>query len=146
VAYAAHADVSAEFKNTTFGSDTTPTATVVTEWIVQEENLIDAWVGKRYETPVSGATAALSILKRLSVQMVAHRIREYLGLKNQDEKLTQFQNPSNKYAAALKQLEQIAKGDMPLPGATLLSTNAGVESFNVDEEEEHQFEKGEDQW
>lgn len=144
MSYAVYGDVQAEFKDITFSSTTKVKDTEVTEFIVQADALIDAKVGMKYETPVT-ASGSLPILKMICIMLVSSRVKKILQVKTPEAEKNQEAAPDES-RLAMKMLEEISSGKLPLPGATLATSHDGVASYNVDEGICHTFKKGEDQW
>jgi len=144
MAYSALADVQNEFKKMTFDSTTSITDTQVNDWIAQADAEIDSIVGLRYIVPITGVNSLL-ILKRISVEIVAERIKDVLEVKT-DEKVSQNIRNINKVLTARDKLKLISTGDMLLSDALIAGSNAGVTSFTSSNGVEHKFRAGEDQW
>lgn len=143
MAYCVHGDVTNEFKKLTL-NDATISQAKVTEWISQADAYIDAKLGLRYETPITG-TEALKICKQISTWIVAGRVKEALDQDTGDDRVDQIMRGDlEKKAKAM--LTEIVEGKMILSDATIRRTGDGVKSFVVDEGEEHVMKKGEDQW
>jgi hypothetical protein len=77
MAYSALSDIQSEFKALTFSASTTPTSTAVGGFITQADAEIDARVGLKYVTPVTGTTS-LAILQRISTMLVVGRVKKIL--------------------------------------------------------------------
>ncbi len=143
MSYCLEADVLAEFKNLTLNS-TNVSSTNVTEWIAQADAYIDGKVGLKYEVPIAAA-AALKIVKEIATYLVAARVKRKLDLDGGDSKVIQLTKGDLKKIAN-EMLQEIIDGKLLLTGATLATSADGVRSFAVDEDEEHTFKKGEDQY
>lgn len=145
MSYCAHADVAQEFKNMSFGTTTTPTATAITEFIAQADAFIDGRVGMKYTVPITG-TASLSIIKQISIGLVAARVKDILKVKTSAEAINQATREGDPAKAALDKLDMIVKGTLILSDATLAVSGDGFKSFANDEDEEFTFQKNVDQW
>lgn len=147
MAYSTTADVQAEFKSVTFGAGTTPTSTQVDGFISEADAEINARVGLKYTTPVTGAES-LKILKTISVGLVAGRIQRILETKQATPELANQDTQVKDLAKeARSKLKEIVAGTLPLPDATLVSTDGdGVKSSNYSAGVEHKFERDTDQW
>lgn len=131
MAYSVAADIESEFKKLSFTTGPVSTAEV-TEFIVQADAIIDSKIGRRYVTPVTADASALSILKFISIGCVVQRVRDILEVKNISRQVDQEVKREDIGARAKKLLDQIANKLLDLPGATLVSTGDGVNSFNAD--------------
>ncbi len=147
MAYCVSTDVVAEFKSLDIVSAGVPVTTAkVSEFISQADAIINAKVGLKYEVPVAaGATESLKILKQISTWLVANRVKEILRLETGDKKV-ELLATGNLEKKAFAMLDEIVKGTLKLSDATLATSADGVRSFAVDNDEEHTFKKGEDQW
>lgn len=146
MAYSDIDSVKAEFKSITFtGSDAAVTEDDVTEFITQADAEIDSRISTRYQVPVTAGASALSLLKQLSIWLVAARIKEITEVKDVREEVNQDVK-SDTSARARKMLEQIAKGEINLIGATLASSDDGVKSYVSANNIERVFKKDSDQW
>ena len=147
--YATSSDIASEFKGTTFGSSTTVKAAEVTEFISQEEAVINATISNRYEIPITG-TEALKVLKSISIAYVAYRVAEIINLKKDiplPEKVEpQTLDKGSKFREAQKRLLAIRDGKIILTDAVAVSSGQGVESYNSDNNILPIFERDKDQW
>lgn len=146
MAYCVIDDVKAEFKSITFtGSDAAVTEADVTEFIVQADAEINSRIGLRYQVPVTAEATALSLLKMISIWLVSARIKEITEVKDVREEVNQDVK-ADSASRARKMLDQIAKGEINLIGATLASTADGVNSYVSANNVERVFKKDTDQW
>lgn len=139
MAYATVSDIESEFKNlsVSLGEDAL-SASEISEFIEQEEAVINATVSNRYEIPVTG-TEALKIMKSISIAYVAYRVATILNLKKdvsvllsvKDKFIPQELNQGSKFKIAKKQLEAIQSGRLILIDATARSLEQGVKSYNA---------------
>ena len=143
MAYSTNTDVKAEFKNLTYSSNGIPSAEV-DEFIDQEDAFIDGIVGRKYATPVTG-TYALKIMKTISVQLVASRVKRILAVKTGIPE-TEQDSSSGLFGMAKTKLDAIAEGRLILSDATLSNATDGVDSFAVSDDLAHIFKRDTDQW
>ena len=143
MAYSTYEDVKSEFKGVDFGSSTPVTSTEVTGFIVQADALIDSLVSKRYETPITGSIS-LSIIKLISIWLVADRVSKILQVKTTKEE-TKTADKSL-YDKAMAMLKAIIAGDLVLTDATVVSSGNGWASYANSNSLENEFKKGEPQW
>lgn len=151
MAYCAQSDIEADFKGISFASSGTAISTTqLAEFITQESYYIDARIGLRYATPVVAASypEAYSILKRICVFRVSERVRNVIEVKSNasqkneaDEKYSK-----NRIRTPNDDLDLIVKGLLVLKDVPLLSTNNGLNSFNVDEGISPTFKVNKQQW
>lgn len=144
MAYCTIADVSSEFKDTEFDANSAVTNTELTAIIDEESAVIDSYVGMRYVVPVTNTTALL-VLKKLCKLMAADRVRGILGVKTPTQEYSS-EEKRQYVRGAIDDLKDIAAGRVNLPGATLLSTDGGVSSFNTDTCYKNKFDVGKQQW
>lgn len=136
MAYAVYTDVQSEFKKLTFDADSVISSSEVTEWITQSENYINAKIGLKYSVPVSATDSpqSVSILKMVSIWLVADRIKEILTVRTGNSATEQTSDVKITYRdKAEKMLKDIVGGILPLPDATLGSTSDGVKSYSYTE-------------
>jgi hypothetical protein len=145
MAYCTQAQVESEFKHVVFTTTTSVTDTDITRFIAEADAEINAQVGTRYETPVTTGDALL-IMRKISILLVAARIKDILQVKMADKEREQDTRGGAMRAEAKRLLDAIIKGTMLLPGATLASSADGVRGFCVDEAIEHNFQRNVDQW
>jgi|GEM_PF-5295844 len=135
MSYATVNDIESEFKNITFGSTpNTLTSDEVTEFISQEEAIIDAAISNRYTVPLTG-TEALKIAKSISIAFVAYRVAKVLNLKKDvriPENFTpQTLNSGTSLKRAKTLLSDIQSGKVVLNDAVARSAGQGVQSYNA---------------
>lgn len=153
MAYVTAANVASEFKKIAFDSNSAITDTEVTEFIEQEEAVINATVSNRYEVPVTG-TEAVKILKNISVAYVAYRVAKILNLKKDIPLPEKFVSQTllaniqegDKYKEAKRLLYDIRDGKIILKDATALSTTQGVKSYNAENAIGPQWKRDTRQW
>lgn len=147
MAYATAAQVAEELRGVSLSASTDPTATVVERWITEADSEINSIIGKRYQVPIDSGTSPLDFLlmQNLCIQIVAARLRRYLGIKSPFSEVDQhIKTDTDKEAR--KTLMKIASGDFKLQDATILNSSVGVSSFNVSSSQEFVYKKGVDQW
>lgn len=150
--YATAANINSEFKNMTpplTGSEGALTDAEVEEFIDQEEAVINAMIGNRYETPITG-TEAEKVMKSISVAFVAYRVAKILNLKNDvpipKGFVPQQLNEGSAFVKAKKQLEAIQSGKIVLNDAVALSAGQGVKSYNSENSIAPLWERDTKQW
>jgi len=143
MAYSINTDIQAEFKNLTYSSNGI-TSAEVDEYIAQEDAYIDGIVGRKYNTPITG-TNSLKIVKTISVQLVAARVKRILAVKTGIPE-TEQDSSSGLQGMALKKLDEIAEGRLLLSDADLARASDGVNSFAVSDDLSHIFKRDVDQW
>ena len=133
MAYAIVTDIEAEFKNITFNATSAVTDTEVTEFISQEEAVINATISNRYEVPTEG-TESIKVMKSISIMYVAYRVAKILNLKKDvpipEKMVAQTLNEGSAFRKAEKTLLKIQKGTLVLTDATALSSGQGIQSYN----------------
>lgn len=134
MAYAVVSDIESEFKNTTFTAGDSVTDTEVTQFIAEEEAVINATIANRYEVPITG-TEALLVIKKITIKYVAYRIAGILNLKKAvpipKEMISQEINEGTAYREAQKMLMAIKDGKIILNDAVARSTVQGIVSYNA---------------
>lgn len=149
MAYSAYTDVQSEFKNITFDSTSSVTSAEVTEFIAQEEAVINATISNRYEVPITG-TAALSVMKSISINYVAYRVAKILNLRKDmpipENFVSQALNEGNAFKQAQKRLFMIRDGDIILNDAVAVSTTQGVKSYNAENSISQIWKRDTKQW
>ena len=146
MAYSTYAEIQADFKDVTFTSTTLVKDTEVTQFIVEADSLIDSYVGKRYEVPITG-TSSLSLMKLYSRTLVAERVRGILEVKQQTAQATN-QNVRSGLSTKdiLKLLSDIRDEKTDLVDATLLSDTGNFYSNNYTNDIQPVFKKNLKQW
>ncbi len=148
MSYAVAADVQYEFKSINFAAtDASISTAKVTEFIVQEEAMLEARISGVYTTPITG-TKSISIMKMLTIMMVKARIEDILAVKVGAPKPEQGNNGDAIRASVTRYVEDIVSRKMQLVDATLGNSNAGVQSYVSENVAtvESTFKSGEDQW
>lgn len=158
--YCVLADVQSEFKALVFSASTTPTDTQVNGFITQACVEIETKVGMKYQVPVTG-TDSLAFLQQIAISLVAGRVKNILPVKtgSQDVDSGGKGRPGDLMIKwGRDTLGAIAKGDLTLRDASLLSSTDGVTTgiaarvTGVPQESAltcaptHLFRRDEDQW
>lgn len=144
MAYAEATDVQEEFKSIKFDSPNAIKTTQVERFIEEADSYINVRLSQVYVTPIT-ATACLPLMRSISIALVATRIKRILEVKTADDS-KQDVRPLAGMIDPEKTIDKIVKKEISLPGASLISGDAGIKSYNVDHGEEHTFLKGEPQW
>ena len=130
--------VQAEFKSVQFTALTTITSTDVEGFIAEEEAHLDGEISAVYSVPVTGSQA-VSIMKKLATMRVKARILDILPVKTGKGDADQGAPGDGLREQVEKTLTKIIEKKMILPGATLRESSAGVKSYAVDEDLDHEF-------
>jgi len=147
MAYTTYTEIEADFKDMSFTTSTNVKQADVTQFIVEADALINAYVGARYTAPVTSG-AGLDLLKLLSRSLVSARIKKIMEVKQ--EKSTDANqsvtgvllSPSQ----VMKILNDIKNDELNLAGAELLTSSRGFHSQNVSDDVEPVIEKDTKQW
>lgn len=148
MAYTSKTEIEADFKDLTFTSTSNVKTADVTQFIVEADALINAYVGSVYVVPVTASGEGKNLLKLLSRSLVAARIKRIMEVKqekNPDPEqnvLGVLLSPS----AVMKILKDIQSGAMVLAGAELLSSGGGFYSNNAANDVEPVIKKSDRQW
>jgi phage gp36-like protein len=151
MAYAAISDIEAEFREITFddASGDALTEAEITEFISQEEAVINAMISNRYEIPVTG-TEAVKVMKSISIAFVAYRVAKILNLKKEvpipEKFVPQQLNEGAAFVKAKAQLKAIQSGKIILKDAVALSLGQGVNSYNYENSISPLWERDTPQW
>ena len=143
MAYSTNSDIQSEFKSLTYNSNGI-TSAEVDAFIEQEDAYIDGIVGRKYVTPITG-TYALRIMKTISVQLVASRVKRILAVKTGIASTDQ-DSMGDLFQMAKTKLDDIAEGRLILSDAVLARASDGVDSFAVSDDIKHIFKRDEQQW
>lgn len=145
MAYSDSDDISSEFKDIEFSTDTAVTDTEVDGFCDQAAAQIDSVIASRYEVPVTGPISLL-LLKMISILLVKGRILSILSVKTPQDKTKQDPDGPDLIKQAMDMLAQIKKGQMVLSDATLASTEGGLTSFLKNQDVSYEFHAGENDW
>jgi hypothetical protein len=145
MAYCTSAQVAAEFKDITFSANTPVTDTDVDRFIAEADAEINSVLAVRYATPITG-TEALIIVRQLSIDLVAERVKNIIKVRTGEEVKNQSGRSGDLAAEARKRLEALAKGTAKLTDAARSSSHYGIKSYNVANDIEPTFTKDCDAW
>lgn len=147
MSYATVAEIEADFKDTSFTSSTNVKTADVTQFIVEADALINAYVGTVYTVPVASGDG-LNLLKLLCRSLVAARIKRIMEVKQEKNA-----DPNQSVLGVLlppsqvmKILKDIQEQNLALAGATLLVSGSGFYNNNVTNDVEPRIKKDERQW
>lgn len=148
MAYTTSEEIQSDFKDVTFTSSTNVTEDDVTQFIVESDALINAYVGARYIVPVSQAGDGLNLLKLLSRSLVTARIKKIMEVK-QEKSVDGNQNVVGVFLSpkeVMKILSDIKDDVLKLAGADPLASGGGFYSNNYSNDVEAVVQKSEKQW
>jgi hypothetical protein len=129
MAYTTEALIESEFKSVDFGASTAITSSDITEFISQEESLLNARLSGRYVMPTTG-TEAVKIMRRLSTMMIKARVLDILEVKTGDTTPDQGMPGDGLRKQVDDIVKMILEGDMDLVDATLSEASEGVSDYN----------------
>jgi len=143
--YVTVADIASEFKNQTFGSDTSVTSAEVAEFITQEQNEVDAVVAMAYSSPVSSADSpnAYSLLRKYTITLVKNRVAHILELDAGTDVDTNLAETQEK---VLERLEKIVDNKNLHDAVRLATNNGGIIDYNKQNSVSATFLSGTQQW
>lgn len=147
MAYTTYSEIEADFKDTTFTTTSMVKLADVTQFIVEADALINAYIGTVYSVPVASGDG-LNLLKLLSRSLVAARIKRILEVK-QEKSQDANQNVLGVLLSPSKVMEilkDIQEQKMALAGAELLVSGGGFYSANENNDVEPVVEKDTTQW
>lgn len=132
--YAVESDIEAELKNIDFSAASSQVTSInVSSFITQADALIDMYIGKRYDTPVTNSKA-LSVIKKIAIDIVVYRIVKILDLSKSipipDQQIIQDITEGSAYRESINLLKAIRDDKMDLPGETLLEAGSALQSFH----------------
>lgn len=141
-------EVQADFKSITFDKTTLVSIDDVEQFIVEADALINSFVGKKYQTPVTADSSSTTLLKLFSRTIVRDRIKELLQVKQTGGNTSANQDVRGAYGTrdVMAQLRAIQKSELELSGATPLVTHGAFSSFNVAHGVKPIFKKNQRQW
>ncbi len=146
MAYVSTSDIQGEFKSIDLTTSTALTLAKVGAFIAQEEATLNARLGKRYVTPITGANSIL-VVQGLATKLVKARCLDILQVKSGDAKTDQGVTGSSLRADVKLILDAIISKDMDLLDATLRDSADGVKSRNSSSAcVERTFKRGVTQW
>jgi phage gp36-like protein len=133
--YATQANITSELKGIVFDSSSQVKAADITEFLDQADAQIDMYIGKRYDTPVTG-TKSLNILKKIAIDIVVYRVTKILDLSKStpipEAGVVQDITEGSAYRESMKMLVAIRDNIMSLPDATLANAVSGLGSFHTE--------------
>lgn len=147
MAYATVDEIEADFKDMDFTTSSNVKTADVTQFIVESDALIDAFIGMKYTAPVTTG-AGLNLLKLLTRSLVSARIKKIMEVK-QEKSVDANQNVLGVLlspSAVMKILNEIKEGSMALAGAEELVSNGGFYSENYTNDVAPVIEKDTKQW
>ena len=145
MSYCTTSDISNEFKDITFDTDTSVTDTDVDSFIDQASSLINSFVSSKYEIPVTGS-GALLFLKMICIWLVKARVISILSVKTPLDKTKQDPDSQKLYEQAISLLKQIKAGTLKLSDAVPASSDDGMTSFLMNEDVTYEFQLEMDKW
>jgi hypothetical protein len=147
LAYSTVSEIESDFKDLTFTTTSNVKTADVTQFIVEADALINAYVGTVYTVPLT-AGEGLSLLKLLCRSLVAARVKRIMEVK-QDKNTDPNQavigvllSPSQ----VMKILTDIQASVLKLDGGELLSSSGGFYSANDTNDVSPTIEKDTKQW
>lgn len=150
MAYCTIAQIKSDFKALEIEDNGTAITTAeANEIIEQVSEYIDGVIGLRYRVPINTITypSAGKILAMIATFICAERIKNILEVKtgaNQME--SEKKQPFNSVRTPRDDLKAIANGSLLLKDVPLVSSNAGVSSFNSDNCIGHTVDVTKQQW
>ncbi len=146
MAYVASSDIQDEFKSIDFTASPILTTAKVNKFISQEEATLNAKLGKRYKTPITGTNAIL-VVQGLSTKLVKGRCLDILQVKSGDTKTDQGVTGDSLRKQVWDLVDLILGKTMDLDGAELSTPGDGVSDFNSSDScVEHTFKRNRTQW
>ncbi len=142
--YAETTDIATELQ----GYDTQKgivTNDILEGYIAQESALIDQYLATKYITPVT-EDSPLLVLKKICIDLVTYRVTKVLSFHSaMDENGSTAEYKA--YRAAIKWLERVESGELPLNGAALIESKSNTVFYAPDEGvSERVFKKDTIQW
>lgn len=134
--YAIEEDIQNELKRIVIGGDTGVTRNAIVDFLTQEGAKIDAFIGKRYTTPIVLADdpKSFALLKKIEIDFVVYRVTKILNLSRSvpipEKGVTQDITEGSAYRESMKMLQQIKDGKLDLPDSDLINSSAGFGSFH----------------
>lgn len=133
--YATQANITSELKGVIFSTTSQITSAAILEFLDQADAVIDMYVGKRYDTPVTG-TKSLNLLKKIAIDIVVYRVTKILDLSKSipipEAGVIQDITEGSAYRESMRMLKDIRDNVMSLPDATLINTTSGFGSFHTE--------------
>ena len=143
--YITVADVTSEFKNTSFLSGTSVTSAEVAEFITQEQNEIDAIVGMAYSVPVASATSpnTYSLLKKYNITLVKNRVEHILKM---DAGTDADNTVDDRQEKVIERLEKLVDKKQLHDAERIASDSYGVKDYNYTNSISATFTTSSQQW
>lgn len=148
MSYTTFAEISSDFKDTTFAATGNVKDAEVTQFIVEADALINSYIGKVYVLPVTPACEGLQLLKMLSRSLVVQRVKGIMEVRQMviteanQEIIAQYFTVRQ----VMKILESLRDKEQTLVGAELLAGTSGFYSKNYADDVEPVIKKDERQW
>lgn len=130
MSYCTVEQVASEFKNIKFTEDSAITIYEVQRFIAEADAVIDGKLSQVYVTPITGDVSLL-IIQKISIWLVAQRIKDIQQLKTGDSRTNQLDSTVRLDKKAMDLLEQIIKDDIGLQDAQLKELTGAVSSHNA---------------
>jgi len=150
--YALESDIIEEMKGIAFGSAGQVTSDAIAGFLDQADAQINMYLGKRYDTPITGASSLL-IVKKIAVDLVVYRASKILNLKKSvpipHSNIPQEMTAGSAYRESIKTLTMLRDNKLDLPDETEIDSVSGLSSFHTESGNAGIvpfFEKGVDQW
>jgi hypothetical protein len=144
MSYATADQITGEFADVTFSTTTKVTTTDITRFLAEADAEINTRLSSRYAVPITG-TEALVLMGMIETWLVKHRVANIMAVKIPVTKAAQG-GETDLRQQALDMLQAMVEGKMSLSDAPLASSSAGVKSYAADNDLEHTFQRGENQW
>ena len=147
MAYVTEALIEAEFKDIDFNASSAVTTSDITEFITQEEALLNAQVGTVYSVPIASASSPISfnICRLASTLMVKARILDILYVKSNTEADQENTGDAIRLVAQ-GMIDKILSKTLLLYDATLAVGSGGVSSYASENSYAGKFTMDDDQW
>ena len=148
MSYTTFSEVEGDFKDTEFTATSNVLDSDATQFIVEADALINAYVGTVYVAPVVTPGEGLNLLKLLSRSLVVNRIKRVLEVKQikSEDANQNIVSVLLSVAQVMKILTDIQNKDLFLSGAVALIAGAGFYNNNVANSIEPVIKKDERQW
>lgn len=122
---------------------TNPSLTKAGEIIAEVEAKVTAKISQKYATPL--AAASYPLVRGIAIALMVERVREIIAVKTGAASVEQIAAKTTADRAR-KDLDDIVKGDLPLPGETLQTAADGVRSYTIDNPLPAIFQRDKVQW
>jgi hypothetical protein len=147
MAYVTETLIEAEFKDIDFTASSAVTTTDITEFITQEEAMLNAQLNTVYSVPIASASSpiAFNVCRLAATLFVKARILDILYVKSNTE-ADQENTGDAVRLVAQGMIDKILDKTMLLYDATLAESNGGVRSYGSENDYEAKFTMDDDQW